>query len=395
MAFNPVLFYEYGKGRGTFISTWRTDNLSLGSSTSTQVKLPLESTGTYNFIVDWGDNTTPDNITTWNAAAVTHTYSTAGTYIITIKGILIGFSFGSIANTATSDKLKIMSISAWGPLRLGNSGAYFAGCTNITLNTITDILNLTGTTTLASMFLECRSITTVGRMNEWNLSGVTKLNSMFGISVTSGTIGAGVFNQNIGAWDVSNVDDFNNMFRFTALFNNGDSPDIQNWNVSSAISMEGMFSRANRFNQPIANWERSTPGNTSTLANVTNMANMFSSSNNSLGFNQPIGNWNVSSVQNMLNMFYRSPFDQNIGAWIVSNVTNFLSFGTPGSVTPFSTRANLDAIYAGWSTRPVVAGRTIDFSTNPLYGYSSAGVAGRGVLTGAPNNWIINDGGLL
>lgn len=395
MAFNPVLFYEYGKGRGTFISTWRTDNLSSGSSTSTQVKLPLESTGTYSFVVDWGDNTTPDNITTWNAAAVTHTYSTAGTYTITIKGILIGFSFGSIANDTTSDKLKILSISRWGRLRLGNSGGYFSGCRNITLNTITDILDLTGTTTLANMFFYCTSITTVGRMNEWNLSGVTKLNAMFGQPVPSGTTGIGLFNQDIGAWNVSNVDDFNNMFRFTALFNNGGSSNIQNWNVSSAINMEGMFSRANRFNQPLANWERTTPGNTSTLVNVTNMANMFSSSNNSLGFNQPIGNWNVSSVITMNNMFYRSPFDQNIGDWVVSNVTSFIGFGNPGSVIPFTTRANLDAIYIGWSTRPVVAGRTIDFSTNPLYGYTSAGVAGRGVLTAAPNNWTINDGGLL
>ena len=395
MAFNPVLFYEYGKGRGTFISTWKTDNLSSGSSTSTQVKLPLESTGTYNFIVDWGDNTTPDNITTWNAAAVTHTYSTAGTYTITIKGILIGFSFGSLANSATSDRLKILTISRWGRLRLGNSGGYFSGCTNITLNTITDILDLTGTTTLNSMFFECRLITTVGRMNEWNLSGVTILAAMFGMSVPSGTIGVGLFNQDIGAWNVSNVNDFNNMFRFTALFNNGNSSNIQNWNVSSAINMEGMFSRANKFNQPLANWERTTPGNTSTLANVTNMGNMFSSSNNSLGFNQPIGNWNVSSVQSMSNMFYRSPFDQNIGNWVVSNVNNFVGFANPGSVIPFTTRANLDAIYIGWSTRPVVAGLTINFSTNPLYGYSSASVAGRAILTGAPNNWTITDGGLL
>lgn len=391
MAFNPVLFYEYGKGRGTFISTWKTDNLSSGSSTSTQVKLPLESTGTYNFIVNWGDGSAPENITT--AAAGIHTYSTAGTYTITIKGILIGFSFGSIENDTTSDKLKILSISRWGRLRLGNSGGYFSGCRNITLNTITDILDLTGTTTLANMFFYCTSITTVGRMNEWNLSGVTKLVAMFGQPVPSGTTGIGLFDQDIGAWNVSNVDDFNNMFRFTALFNNGGSSNIQNWNVSSAISMEGLFSRANRFNQPLANWERTTPGNTSTLANVANMANMFSSSNNSLGFNQPIGNWNVSSVITMNNMFYRSPFNQDIGAWNVSNVNNFVGFGSPGSVSPFST-ATLDAIYIGWSTRPVsalVGG--IQFST--LLKYSSAGVAGRGVLTGSPNNWIITDGGLL
>jgi len=291
-----------------FVSTWKTDNLSSGSSTSTQVKLPLESTGTYNFTVDWGDGSALENITTDTAGI--HTYGTTGTYTISITGTIIGFSFGSTVNpTNTNERLKILSISSWGPIRLGNSGGYFNSCANLTLNTITDILNLTGTITLASMFFDCTSITTVGRMNEWDLSGVTSLSGMFGMFVSGGTTGIGVFNQNIGAWDVSNVTSFSEMFRFTALFNNGGSSDIQNWNVSSAINMQGMFSRANRFNQPIANWERSTPGNTSTLSNVTNMGHMFSSSNNSLGFNQPISGWNVSNVTNMNALFYRSPFN--------------------------------------------------------------------------------------
>ena len=37
-----------------FYSTWNTSNTSTGSSTATQIKLPLISTGTYNFVVDWG-----------------------------------------------------------------------------------------------------------------------------------------------------------------------------------------------------------------------------------------------------------------------------------------------------------------------------------------------------
>jgi len=383
---NPGYIQSHYIKTGVFTSTWKTDNLSTGSSSNSQASLPLQSNGNYKFYVDWGDGSS-DFITTWNQAETTHTYSTIGTYTIKIRGLIIGWSFND-----TGDKLKILTITKWGCLRLGNNGAYFRGCTNITLNTITDKLNLKGTTTLASMFFGCTSITTVGRMNEWNLSGVDNLSGMFGMFVGSGTTGIGLFNQNIGAWDVSNVTTFADMFRFTALFNNGGSPDIQNWNVSSAINMNGVFSRANRFNQPIANWERSTPGNTSTLANVTDMGNMFSSSNNSLGFNQPIGNWNVSSVNNMGNMFYRSPFNQDIGSWNVSNVTNFTAFGSPGAVTPFST-TTLDAIYNGWSTRPVVSGRSIQFST--LVKYSSAASAGRDYLTGSPNNWSITDGGLL
>jgi hypothetical protein len=43
---------------GPFITTWKTDNLSAGSSTATQVTLPLVAGRTYNCTVDWGDGTT-------------------------------------------------------------------------------------------------------------------------------------------------------------------------------------------------------------------------------------------------------------------------------------------------------------------------------------------------
>lgn len=350
--------------------------------------MPLESTGTYNFVVDWGDGQV-DTITTWNAAAATHTYATAGIKTISITGIIRGFSFGGLPiTTTTTDKLKILSISKWGPLRLGNSGSYFNTCSNITLNTITDILDLTGTTTLAFMFFECRLITTVGRMNEWNTSNITNMTSMFHVTGAS-TNGVGLFNQNIGNWDVSKVTSFNTMFRFTALFNNGGSDSIKNWNVSSAIDMGAMFSRANSFNQPIANWERTSP-DVSTLVNVVDMNNMFSSGNRPFSFNQPIGNWNVSNVTNMNSMFYRSPFNQDIGAWNISKVTNLASFGVAQDVSPFSP-ATVDAIYNGWSTRSVVPGLTITFSSKSTIN----GAGGKVILQTTPKNWIVNDGGVL
>src|SRR6478609_2048274 len=80
--------YRFGKD---FVSTWKTDNISTGSSTATQVTLPLISTGTYNFVVDWGDGN-KSTILAYNVGN-THTYSVAGTYTITIKGTCIGWRF--------------------------------------------------------------------------------------------------------------------------------------------------------------------------------------------------------------------------------------------------------------------------------------------------------------
>jgi len=57
-----------------FTSTWKTDNVHPSSPYNTytkKIKLYLVSSGTYNFIVDWGDGS-ESHITTWNQAEVTH-----------------------------------------------------------------------------------------------------------------------------------------------------------------------------------------------------------------------------------------------------------------------------------------------------------------------------------
>ena len=53
--------------------------------------------------------------------------------------------------------------------------------------------------------------------------------------------------------------------------------------------------------------------------------------------------------------------------------------------------SNLDAIYNGWSTRLVKPGVSISFGTAK---YTSGSSAGRAILTSAPNNWVIVDGGI-
>ncbi|RZA25525.1 MAG: hypothetical protein EOP10_06600, partial [Proteobacteria bacterium] len=75
-----------------FVSTWVTGNTAGSVTTNTKIRLPLVASGTYNFSVNWGDGNT-ETITAWNAAATTHTYSTSGTYTVTITGTITGFRF--------------------------------------------------------------------------------------------------------------------------------------------------------------------------------------------------------------------------------------------------------------------------------------------------------------
>ena len=86
-----------------FISTWTASNITL----------PLESSGTYDFDVAWGDGSI-DHITTYDQVEVTHDYGTLGNYTVTINGTIQGFSFND-----GGDKDLIQRIVSWGSLDLG------------------------------------------------------------------------------------------------------------------------------------------------------------------------------------------------------------------------------------------------------------------------------------
>jgi len=111
----------------------------------------------------------------------------------------------------------------------------------------------------------------------------------------------------IGRWDVSDVEDFSNIFWDSKLFNEN----IGVWNVSNAREMANMFRNATSFNQDISSWDTSK---------VTDTHCMFL---NASSFNQDISSWDTSNVTNMNHMFGNaSSFNQNISSWVTSNVTN-------------------------------------------------------------------------
>jgi hypothetical protein len=62
-----------------FVTTWKTDNP--GASNDDQITIPTTGAG-YNYSVDWGDG----NTTTSETGDATHTYASAGTYIVKITG---------------------------------------------------------------------------------------------------------------------------------------------------------------------------------------------------------------------------------------------------------------------------------------------------------------------
>jgi surface protein len=312
----------------TFVSVWDTSRTSTGSSTATQIRLPLNSAGSYNFIVEWGDGST-DRIRTWNQAEVTHTYATAGVYQLTITGTIQGFGFVN-----AGDRLKLLSIFRWGTgFRLGNVNGQFFGCANLDLSEVEDVLNLEGTTNFGSFFRACTRLSTVNRMNEWDVSKVTSLSSTFFDSPN--------FNTYIGDWDTSNVTVMQAIFGITSPLSGVFNQDIGKWNTSKVNNMQATFQNQSNFNQDISTKQVTVGGNTYIAwdtREVTNMFGTFFCGPNIRGrFNQNIGNWNTSKVNNMQTMFQNQiNFNQDIStklvtvggntyiAWDTREVTNMI-----------------------------------------------------------------------
>ena len=199
------------------------DTTQAGVSTSTQFKLPLSSTGTTDAEVDWGDGSS-DTLTSWNQAETTHTYSTSGTYTITITGTLEGWSVSN-----AGDKLKIKEVKNWGNgngLTLKNiNGGYFMGASNMTC--IANDAPTISSSNFQQAFRNASSI--VNGVKNWDVSGVTNFIFCF--------YQASNFNEDLSNWDVSSVTNFK--YCFERCFDLDQS--FASWDMSSATDVGRMF----------------------------------------------------------------------------------------------------------------------------------------------------------
>ena len=151
----------------------------------------------------------------------------------------------------------------------------------------------------------------------WNVSNVTNMNGMFQFQ--------GFFNRTIGNWDVSKVTNFSKFM--SALANigtngNGIFNQPLNWNPRSAVNMSEMFLHQTAFNQDIGGWDVSKVQDFSSFLEIPFFTNAGNGAFNNGGADT-LKNWNTSSATNMFRMFRKqTQFNQNIGTWDVSKVTN-------------------------------------------------------------------------
>jgi surface protein len=325
-----------------FQATWDTTRTTAGSSTSTQIALPLVAAATgslYNFVINWGDNTS-SSISSSLQSEVTHTYASSGTYTTKMWGTMRGWRFNN-----TGDRNKLQSVDKWGGLQaisgpndgVGNLCSAFNGCNSASFANVIGIPNLSSTDNLRSFFRDCFNLTTVNNFENWDISRMNSLRTML--------FNCRKFDQDVGSWNTSRVTNFLGTFGSSVIqgdpvgvFNNGGSPSIGNWDTSNATDMTQMFVNQPKFNQNIGSWN---------VKNVTNMTAMFGiywtvstpwqtmsgSFNN--GGSPSIGNWDVSQVTSFNSMFTgQLSFNQNIGSWNVGKVTTFQNLFSVFNPTP-------------------------------------------------------------
>jgi hypothetical protein len=217
----------------------------------------------------------------------------------------------------------------------------------------------------------------------WNMSNAWSTFAMF--------YGQKLFDIDLGRWDMSKNEQFSYMFNTPYLvgsvFNNGGSPSIGNWNTSKGIFFNFMFSSATKFNQNIGNWnvERGTLFSYM-LGTSTPMTPPMEFNN---GGSSDIQKWRPLSATDMGNMFRNNPaFNQPLGNWNISGVSVFTNFLQNTSVNS----TNYNNLLIGWASRPVKPNISVNMGSVQ---YNAIAAGARSILTSAPNNWTITDGGII
>ena len=138
---------------------------------------------------------------------------------------------------------RIVDISQWGCVKLGNKGHQFRGCSFLRLSA-TDAPDLPHITHLNFMFAESKYFD--GDMTHWDTSNVVDMNGTFACCPQ--------FNGDVSGWNTSKVVDMGDCFSYASAFNG----DISQWDVSSVRNMRLMFYRASAFTgHGLSQWDTS------------------------------------------------------------------------------------------------------------------------------------------
>ena len=201
-----------------FISVWAT------TGTFETITIPCQNIGTFNAVVDWGDSSPLETITTYNGFS--HVYDDIGEHTISITG-----TFPNIyMNNNAADKLKIKRVLNLGTVGWTSFLGAFYGCTNLTEFTAGST-DTSAVTSMRSTFHDCIGLTSLD-VSSFDTSLVTDMYAMF-------------YNNNLSSIDVSSfntsqVVNAQYMFRGYLAFQLTSIVGVENWNITGFNTTNGL-----------------------------------------------------------------------------------------------------------------------------------------------------------
>jgi surface protein len=324
------------------------------TTASTTVHLPINTSDSSGRLVF--DDGTSDIIGSANYAS--HTFATAGDYVIKYYGTASSLKFSS-STTATNSKL--IRILDWGIT--GATSAKFQYCASL----LSVAGNLESTTTsLYQCFANQSGNVDVSLLDTSNVTDFSRM--FFGCSnATPDTSG----------WDTSSAVYMDNMF-YNA---NAANPDTSGWDTSNVTRMHWMFTYAFVANPDVSGWDTS---------NVTNMSYMFyTNSTSRTAANPDTSGWDTSNVTNFQQMFYRASLaDPDMSSWNFSSASNYNNMLYQSGLSTANYNGFLNKLNSDRATYSLT-GRAIG-DIPSTYTTATSGAARTALLA---NSWTFTDDG--
>ena len=231
----------------------------------------------YNFVVDWGDESPQNEVSSFDDLDKTHVYELAGEYTIKISGICEGFqNVESMINMGahSSELIEVLSLGDMDWKDLSYAFALNYNLTNVSFGDTSQVTNMS--------FIFYGAINATPDTSGWDTRQVTDMSHMFR--------GAVYATPDTSGWDTRQVTDMS--YLFSGAINA--TPDTSGWDTRQVTDMSFMFNEATLANPKTETWDTSQ---------VTRMNYMF--------YNAPLADpntedWNTSQVINMGSMFYNA-----------------------------------------------------------------------------------------
>ncbi|MCE6959378.1 DUF285 domain-containing protein [Cereibacter sphaeroides] len=206
--------------------------------------------GPPNVVIDWGDGSAPQTVTT--TATVSHTYASNKAWQVRISGTATSFSNKNVTT--------LTSVESFGNLGLRSLAGAFDNADKLAslpplpptvTNLDTTFQNSGGTLAgieswktgaVTSMSGTFRNSSVNRNLSKWDTSAVTTMAGMFE--------GNKSFNQSIGGWDVDQVTSFTGMFQDADAF----KADLSTWMPTAALDMTNLFHLNDGFTGNLSSW---------------------------------------------------------------------------------------------------------------------------------------------